>query len=159
MDNSIGHVFPIRWILDEYHREWDFLVPLILKSDLNLLSSLNYFKRTSVVHYRDCMDIEGFIWFFGASIWWPKVCPSDNTWPLSNNVSSLSTLASTLLNLPNVLTMMIVCLGIQNDIHKGYDESVIDSKISDHSWPSVMNCHFQMVMVGVRKFCTLLTCD
>jgi len=24
--------------------------------------------------------------------------------------------------------MMIVCLGIQNDIHKGYDESVIDSK-------------------------------
>jgi hypothetical protein len=31
-----------------------------------------------------------------------------------------------------VLTMMIVCLGIQNDIHKGYDESVIDSKISDH---------------------------
>jgi hypothetical protein len=24
--------------------------------------------------------------------------------------------------------MMIVCLGIQNDIHKGYDESGIDSK-------------------------------
>jgi hypothetical protein len=51
---------------------------------------------------------------------------------LSNNVSSLSTLASTLLNLPNMLTMMIVCLGIHYDIHKGYDESVIDSKISDH---------------------------
>ena len=109
-----------------------FYVPLILKSDLNWLSSLNCFKGTSVVHYRDCMDIEVFIWFFGASIWWPQVCPSDNTWPLSNNVSSLSTLASTILNLPNVLTMMIVCLGIQNDIHKGYDESVIDSKISDH---------------------------
>jgi hypothetical protein len=29
---------------------------------------LNCFKRTGVVHYRDCMDIEGFIWFFGASI-------------------------------------------------------------------------------------------
>jgi hypothetical protein len=25
-----------------------------------------------------------------------------------------------------------VCLGIQNYIHNGYDESVIDSKISDH---------------------------
>jgi len=24
MDNSVGHVFPIRWILDEYHWEWDF---------------------------------------------------------------------------------------------------------------------------------------
>jgi hypothetical protein len=32
------------------------------------------------------------------------------------------------MNLPNVLTMMIVCLGIKNDIHIGYDESVIDSK-------------------------------
>jgi hypothetical protein len=53
--------------------------------------------------------------------------------PFSNNVSNLSTLGSTLLNLPNMLTMMIVCLGIQNDIHNGYDESLIDSKISDHS--------------------------
>jgi hypothetical protein len=123
----------------------------MLKSDLNWLSSLNCFKRTSVVHYIDGMDIEGFLWFFGASIWWPEVCPLDNMWPLSN-VSSLSTLASTLLNLPNVLTMMIVCLGIQNDIHIGYDESVIDSKISDRKWPSGMNCHFQLVMVGVRKF-------
>jgi hypothetical protein len=26
---------------------------------------------------------------------------------------------------------MIVCLGIQNDIHNGYDESMIDLKISD----------------------------
>jgi hypothetical protein len=59
------------------------------------------------------------------------VCPSDDTRPFSNNVSSLSTLASTLLNLPNMLTMMIVCLGIQNDIHNGYDESMIDLNISD----------------------------
>jgi hypothetical protein len=159
MDNSIGHVFPHKmdtWWISSGMRFW---VPLILKSDLNWLSSLNCFKRTGVVHYIDGMDIDVFIWFFGASIWWPEVCPSDNTWPLSNHVSSLSTLASTLLNLPNVLTIMIVCLGIQNDIHNGYDESLIDSKISDRSWSLAMNCHFQLVMVGVRKFCTLLTCD
>jgi hypothetical protein len=29
--------------------------------------------------------------------------------------------------------MTIVCLGIQNDIHNGYDKSLIDSKISDRS--------------------------
>jgi hypothetical protein len=29
---------------------------------------LNCFKGTSVVHYIDGMDIEGFIWLFGASI-------------------------------------------------------------------------------------------
>jgi hypothetical protein len=104
----------------------------------------------SVVHYIDCMDIKGFTWFFSASIWWPEVCPSDNMRPLSNNASSLSTLASTLLILPNLITLTIVCLGIHNDIHNGYDEYVIDLKISYHSWPSVMNCHFQLVMVGVK---------
>jgi hypothetical protein len=35
---------------------------------------------------------------------------------------------------------------------------IYNSDISDHSWLSVMNCHFQIVMVAVRKFCTLLTC-
>jgi hypothetical protein len=39
----------------------------------------------------------------------------------------LSTFTSTLLNLPNMLAMMIVCLGIQNDIHNGYDESIIQT--------------------------------
>jgi hypothetical protein len=45
--------------------------------------------------------------------------------PLSNNVLNLNILASTLPNLPNILTMKIVCLGIQNDIHNEYDESMI----------------------------------
>jgi hypothetical protein len=53
--------------------------------------------------------------------------------PLSNNASRLRTLVATLMNLPNVLTMMIVWLGIHNDIHNGYDESVIDSEILDCS--------------------------
>jgi hypothetical protein len=34
--------------------------------------------------------LKSFIWFFEASIWCPEVCPSNNTWPLSNNVSSLT---------------------------------------------------------------------
>jgi hypothetical protein len=46
-------------------------------------------------------------------------------WCIHMMTSRLSTLASTLLNLPNMLTMMIVYHGIQNDIHNGYDESII----------------------------------
>ena len=137
----------------------EILSPSYLKIWSELVKFFELFQRNKCGPLQSCMDIEGFIWFFGASIWWPQVCPSDNTWPLSNNVSSLSTLASTLLNLPNVLTMMIVCLDIQNDIRKGYDESVIDSK----NFRSLMTINNELSFpTGYgwsQEFCTLLTCD